>query len=89
MTLAPADLPLIIPGLEINTVEDGYVVHQAELGQVHYLNATAAVVLELCNGLTSATDLPRLVQEAYGLAEPPVEDVAACLTTLREACLIR
>jgi hypothetical protein len=36
--------------LEIHTVADGYIVYDKEADRVHYLNQTASLILELCNG---------------------------------------
>jgi Coenzyme PQQ synthesis protein D (PqqD) len=88
MSDAVQRFPELIPGLEVNEVADGYIVHQQDRGRVHYLNHTAAVVMELCNGRNAAADLPRLLQLAYGLSAPPAEEVEACLTTLRREGLI-
>lgn len=75
-------------GLEINPVADGYIVFQPDRDRIHYLNATAAVILELCNGRTAVGTLPELLQLAFDLAEPPVEAVATCLETLSQEGLI-
>lgn len=80
--------PQLAPGIEVNEVADGTIVHQPDRGRVHYLNNTAAIVMELCNGRNAEADLPKLLQQAYGLAAPPVEDVQTCLTTLRREGLI-
>ena len=84
-----SDNPVMAPELEINTVADGYIVYQPDRNKVHHLNPTAVLLLELCNGRNSEADLPRLVQMAYDLAEPPVKEVAACLETLRKEGLIQ
>jgi Coenzyme PQQ synthesis protein D (PqqD) len=65
--------PSMALGIEIKAVGDGYVVHQPDRDRVHHLNATAALILELCNGRTPAAELPELVQLAFGLPIPPVE----------------
>jgi dihydroorotate dehydrogenase len=75
--------PVQVPGLEINHVADGCIVYQPELDRVHYLNQTATVVLELCNGLNAEDELPELLRLAYDLPEAPVKEVADCLDTLR------
>jgi hypothetical protein len=81
--------PAMTPGLEIDTVADGYVVYQPDRDKVHYLNPTAVLVLELCDGRNPEADLPRLVQLAYDLPQPPVQEVAECLETLRREGLIQ
>ncbi len=80
--------PKMAEGLEINAVSDGYVVHDAARGRIHYLNQTGAVILELCNGDVAEEELPRLLQIAYELPELPVSDVQACLESLRREGLI-
>ena len=75
-------------GLEINDVADGYIVYQVERDRVHYLNQTGALVLELCSGKTAAEDMPKLVQDAYELSEPPVAEVQECLDKLRAEKII-
>jgi hypothetical protein len=77
------------PGLEINEVTDGFLVYQRDRDRVHFLNATAALVLESCDGTLAAEDLPPLVAAAFDLDAPPVDDVAACVATLlREGLLV-
>jgi len=43
--------------LQINPLEDGCVVYQPEQESVHFLNQAAAMVLELCDGQHSYTDI--------------------------------
>ena len=81
--------PTMAPGLRIELADDGYVILQPGSDQAHHLNATAAVLLELCNGSNTEAELPQLIQLAYGLPEPPVESVAACLDNLRKEGLVR
>lgn len=82
------ECPSSVSGLEINPVADGYIVYQPARDRIHYLNATAAVVLELCNGRNAVGDLPELLRLAFDLTEPPVEAVASCLETLAREGLI-
>ena len=64
-------------------MSDGLVVYQADPDRVSYLNATAAVVFELCTGENTESEIADLVGRAYGLAEPPARDVASCLEHLQ------
>jgi hypothetical protein len=80
--------PLKAPDLEINEVADGYIVYQPDRDRVHYLNQTAAVLLELCNGRNAEADMPELLRLAWDLTEPPIEEVAGCLESLRKEGLI-
>lgn len=80
--------PKSAQGLEINTVADGYIVYQSERDRVHYLNQTAALILELCNGRNPEAALPELLQSAFDLPNAPVEEVEECLKTLRTEGLV-
>ena len=51
-------------------MEDGCVVYQPGREQVHFLNKTAALILDLCDGRNDAQDIEALVAEAYGIVEP-------------------
>jgi hypothetical protein len=80
--------PQAIDGLEISIVEDGAVVHDSRHDKIHYLNPTAAAILELCNGRVAAAELPELLRLAYGLSEAPVDDVKSCVAALRREGLL-
>jgi hypothetical protein len=80
--------PMPTPNLEINPVPDGYIVYQADRDRVHHLNATAAILMDLCNGRNTEADMPELVRLAFNLPAPPVEEVRECLRTLRQEGLI-
>jgi PqqD family protein of HPr-rel-A system len=82
------DKPARADGIEINPVADGYVVYDPYAERVHYLNHTAAVILELCNSDNTVADIVRLVTTAFGLAEPPETEVQQCLAQLRDEGLI-
>ena len=80
--------PRVAAGLEVDAVSDGYVVHDSRRDRIHYLNQTAAVVLELCNGTFAEKDMPLFLQRAFDLSEAPVSDVVTCLASLRHEGLI-
>ncbi len=80
--------PRVSEGIEINKVADGYIVYQPDRDRVHYLNHTAVLVLELCNGQTRAGDLAGLLKAAYDLSAPPTADVSECLAKLVEEGLV-
>ena len=75
-------------GIEISEVADGYVIYDPKQDRVHYLNQTAVVILELCNGQVTAGELASLIQDAYDLPEPPAEEVADCVQRLIEEGLV-
>ena len=69
-------------GLEINRVMDGYIVFQADRARLHYLNHTAALILEACDGRITAAEMPGLIAALCHLPEPPIQDVEHCLDKL-------
>jgi hypothetical protein len=75
-------------GIEVNAVADGYVVYDTARDRVHYLNHTAALVLEFCTGENSTDEIVRLLQVAFDLPEPPTREVNDCLDQLRAEGLI-
>ena len=81
--------PRQAPGLEINESTDGFLVYQPDRDRLHNLNASAFLVLESCDGTRRVGDLPALLADAFGLAVPPHDDVAACVANLlREGLLV-
>jgi len=76
-------------GLDINVMHDGVVVYQREHKKIHYLNHTAGLVLELCDGKHKPAELASAVGEAYGLADAPYDDIVACLQDLLAKELVR
>jgi PqqD family protein of HPr-rel-A system len=56
--------------LQINRLKDGCVVYQPEQDRVHFLNQTAAMVLELCDGHHDDQDIEAQVAEHLGLHAP-------------------
>jgi hypothetical protein len=77
-----------IEGLEVQVIGDRVVVYEMLGRRLHYLNPTAALLLELCDGNRSTEEIARLVQEAYGLEEAPVDDVVKGLAALRKSAIV-
>jgi hypothetical protein len=81
--------PVRTEGLEINVLDDGFVVYQKSHDRVHYLNPTAGLLLELCDGTLSEAELGERMAAAWNLPEPPHEEIMAGLKDLREQELVR
>ena len=64
-------------------------IYRPETDRVHYLNHTAVLILELCNGRNTPARIATLLQHAYGLSEAPEEEVADTLVKMTEEGLIR
>jgi hypothetical protein len=76
------------PDLEITEVVDGFVVQRRDHDRLHFLNPTAAFVLESCDGSLRAGELPGLIAALFQLEHPPVGDVETCLTALLKEGLL-
>lgn len=76
-------------GLDVCEVVDGYVVYEAGNDRVHYLNNTAALVLELCTGENSRTEIAALLQSAFSLTSSPDAEVTDVLNSFAREGLVR
>jgi hypothetical protein len=81
--------PQRVDGLDINPAEDGYIVNQPGLDRVHFLNSSAVVILELCNGNNSEREIANLIGDGYGLEEKPTEAVRETLAKMKAEGLLR
>ncbi len=76
-------------GLDLCEVVDGYVVYEAGTDRVHYLNNTAALVLELCTGDNSGAEIASLLGSAFSLTAEPAAEVKDILGTFTREGLVR
>jgi len=70
-------------------MHDGIVIYQRSHKKIHYLNHTAGLVLELCDGKHTPAELAASVAEACRLPKPPLDDVFTCLQDLLTKELVR
>lgn len=82
------DRPLKSDGLQIDEVEDGFVVYQADRARVHYLNPTARLILELCDGTLTAPQIAGLISQTYRLPDEPRQEVDDALAALQTEGLV-
>jgi hypothetical protein len=80
--------PKRVDGLEINELPDGYIIYQQDRDRVHYLNRTAVLVFEMCDGAVDADTIPDLLKRAYDLSEAPTAEVEQCLARFVDEGLI-
>ena len=86
--MSTSDLPKKVEGLEVHEVTDGYVVYDESNDRVHYLNHTAAIVLELCTGANDVRGIGEALGAAFELAELPLDEVKACIRQLVDEGLV-
>jgi len=83
-----ATSPLARSDVEVAEADDGYVVYDSVRDRVHYLNHTAVLVMELCNGQNSEERIAAQLQRAYDLPAAPVQETRACVKRLVEEGLV-
>jgi len=69
-------------GLEITHMSDGWVIYRQETDRVHFLNPTAALVFELCNGRHTIAEMDAILSTAYALSAPPSDEIRTCISKL-------
>ena len=80
--------PRRLAELDINQIEDGFVIYQADRDRAHYLNHSAVVVLELCDGRRSVPEIADCIRKVYGLGTAPRRDVQDVLAKLSAEGLV-
>jgi hypothetical protein len=73
-------------GLDVNEVPDGYIVYQTAADRVHYLNRTAAIVFELCDGERGREDIVARVSQMFELEAS--SEIDACIQSLLKEGLV-
>jgi len=76
------------PGLDVNEVPDGYVIYQTAADRVHYLNKTAAIVFELCDGARGADDIVSRVGKMFELQSAVDGEIKTCIQSLLQEGLV-
>jgi Coenzyme PQQ synthesis protein D (PqqD) len=75
--------------LEVHDVPDGYIVYQTENDRVHYLNKTAAVIFEFCDGKHGPEDIISRVAKAFDLGPSAHNEIRAGLDSLLKEGLVQ
>jgi len=75
--------------LDVNEVPDGYIVYQLSRDKVHYLNKTAAIVFEFCDGKRDADDIVLRVNQLFDLEISADAEVRNCIESLLKEGLIQ
>lgn len=87
--IEPDDVYEKVEGHEFNQVPDGYVIYQSGRDRVHFLNPTAVIVYELCDGKHSVEAIGRYMQESFSLSAPPMEEVKSCVANLLKEDIVK
>ncbi|MBX9775210.1 MAG: PqqD family protein [Xanthobacteraceae bacterium] len=76
-------------GLEIHEVPDGYIVYHSARDNVSYLNKTAAIIFEFCDGNLPADDIVERVSKIFDLGQSSDQEIRACLESLIKEGLVQ
>jgi hypothetical protein len=74
--------------LEVHEVPDGYIVYQLKRDRVHYLNQTAAIIFEFCDGKHGPDDIVARVAKAFELGPSAHDEIRAGLDSLAKEGLV-
>lgn len=74
--------------LEIHDVPDGYIIYQPERDRVHYLNQTAAIIFEFCDGKHDLDDITARVAKAFELGRSAHDEIRTGLDSLLKEGLV-
>jgi Coenzyme PQQ synthesis protein D (PqqD) len=77
-----------IEGFSEMEVPDGYIIYDTNRELTHFLNRTAALVLELCDGANDTGAIAAMMQHAFDLPTAPETDVEDCLASLHSQGLV-
>jgi len=80
--------PTVVDDLDINETDDGLIIYVPATDRVHYLNTTASVVLQLCDGSRSPAEIAAEVGELFELDVVPVAETEDCLDRLGREGLV-
>ena len=75
--------------LEMSEAGEGFILYDEPRDRVHFLNATAAVIYELCRGGRSLAELAACLDEGFSLEASSQDEVATCLLGLEAEHLLR
>lgn len=77
------------PNLDVHEVPDGYIVYHGTRDNVCYLNKTAAIVFEFCDGKRDIDDIVARVERIFDLGVSAHDEIRACIGSLIKEGLIQ
>ena len=64
-------------------------IYQTGRDRVHFLNPTAVIVYELCDGTNTVEQIGRFMQDSYSLPAPPLEEIKSCIDNFLKEEIVR
>jgi PqqD family protein of HPr-rel-A system len=85
----PRSFPRSRSDLTVVHLDDESVVYDEESGDLHHLNPTATIVLDLCNGSSTIGELSTTIADAFGVHRSRVEpEIRTLIRQLRRGKLL-
>jgi hypothetical protein len=78
-----------VDGLDIHEVPDGYIIYHGPHDNVCYLNKTAAIVFEFCDGKLDSNEIASRVAKIFELNASSHEEIQTCVDQLIKQGLIQ
>ena len=75
--------------LEVNEVHDGYIVYHSSRDTVCYLNTTAAIIFEFCDGKLDTEEIVACVAKIFDLGDSAHTEIRRCVDELIKEGLIQ
>jgi hypothetical protein len=76
-------------GLDVHEVPDGYIVYLGSRDNVCYLNKTAAIVFEFCDGKLDTDEIVTRVAKIFELEASAHAEIRDCIASLVKEGLIQ
>lgn len=74
---------------EVSEAGDGFILYDEARDRVHFLNVTATIIYELCQGGRSLAELVRYIDDGFALDISSLDEVRNCLSSLEAEHLVR
>jgi len=81
-------MPMRADDIDMVEVGEGVAIRRAGRERAHFVNYTAAIVLELCDGTKTDAEIADALGRLYDLPQPPEAEVADCLAQFRAEGLV-
>jgi hypothetical protein len=78
-----------VSGLDVHEVPDGYIIYQGTRDNVCYLNKTAAIVFEFCDGKLDSDEVVARVAKLFDLNASAHAEIKDCIASLVKEGLIQ
>src|SRR5262245_38143120 len=77
-----------VAGLEISQMPDGWIIYRQETDRVHFLNPTAVLIFELCNGRHTLMEMDTILTTAFALPASMTDNARVCVSRLVDEGLV-